>query len=331
MRQTRIQKEALQSHLDWPYDLFITCASFEDRSLVVGNSVDPAGFGSAIIASSDDLTSSNLGQNKGYLLDRFSNRGKDIQLDINRPLKTADTLFNALEGYANTSSILVDITTFTHEWLLILLFVLKEQGIKSENVTLAYASASEYSIGESLDDKWLSKGVLDVRTVLGYSGELDPLLPTHLVVLVGFENHRATHLIDAIDPVALTLGHGASGSETDPKHSEANQRFYDLVLESEIFRSNVKSFSFSCSDPDAARRALDEACSKYVDYNHIIAPMNTKLSTVASAFFGFDHERVQLCYAQPVSYNKKGYSRPSGAIYVIRLGSGCWSYNHETV
>ena len=69
----------------------------------------------------------------------------------------------------------IDATTFTRESLLILVRFLKQSLKTSDSVQFLYAPAKEYSIGTQYEDKWLSRGIREVRSVLGYPGDFLPV------------------------------------------------------------------------------------------------------------------------------------------------------------
>ena len=138
------------------------------------------------------------------------------------------------------------ITTFTHEALLILLRILQRQVTKRDLVHLVYAAAAEYAVGLRPEEKWLTKGVLDVRSVLGYPGSMRPSWKSHLIVLVGFEADRATELIESYEPTVISLGFGDEKTQTSAGHHAINRMAFSTVA------SKVKTyyeFAFSTVDP----------------------------------------------------------------------------------
>jgi hypothetical protein len=304
----------------WPrIDVLICCASFESRCRSVADIIEPELIKHALIAENKNL-SHYVGENADYLRNRFENCAKDVHIDSTDPLRTADNLDSALKSISIDSQLryLVDITTFTHESLLILFKLLYLRKKPKDKVTFVYTGASDYSTTEETRDKWLSKGVSDIRSVLGYPGEVLPSRKDHLIILVGYEHQRASKLIENFEPDIISLGYGKPGSETDKKHREANLHFKDLVAKAAVTYGKIEEFEFSCNDPWDAKQAILKCVQLTLDYNHIVAPMNTKISTIGSALAAIEYESIQLCYAQPLQYNYRSYSTPGNTCYLLQ-------------
>jgi hypothetical protein len=78
-------------------------------------------------------------------------------------------------------------------------------------------------------------------------------------------------------------------------------------------------FTFERHDPLRVKAAIEERVAVHEDSNVIIAPMNTKPSTLGAALVAINNPRVQLCYAQTSVYNYENYSKPGDHAYVLRL------------
>ena len=63
-----------------------------------------------------------------------------------------------------------------------------------------------------MGEKWLSKGVKEIRSVLGFPGEILPSRKNHLIVLTGYEYERAKTIIDILQPYSLALGFGEASN-----------------------------------------------------------------------------------------------------------------------
>ena len=314
----------LQDNLQLPIDIFICCASFENRCRSVADIIQPELIKHALIAENKNL-SHYVGENANYLRNRFESCAEDVPIDSTNPLLTADNLDSALKSISTDCQLryFVDITTFTHESLLILFKLLCLNKKPKDKVTFVYTSASDYSTDEKREDKWLSKGVGDIRSVLGYPGEILPSKKYHLIILVGYEHHRASKLIESFEPDIISLGYGKAGSETVEKHRDANSHFKNLVAKVATMYGAVEEFEFPCNEPLAAKQAILECVQATPAHNHIVAPMNTKLSTIGCALAAIEgeDETIQLCYAQPLQYNYRSYSSPGDTCYLLDFNS----------
>jgi hypothetical protein len=252
------------------------------------------------------------------LHDRFAGKSISVYLETRNPIKSADSIQKALQqaGDYKPARYLIDITTFTHESLLILLKLLQAHLDLGSNVQFAYSPAKEYAIGLEIKDKWLSKGIDEIRSVLGYPGLLLPSRKVHLIILVGFESERAARLIDEYEPAVVSLGFGKADESITVNHHEANVAFHKILS---MKYTNVMDFSFSCIDPYETKTAIEAQIAKKADHNVVIAAMNTKISTIGAALVALQNESIQLCYAHANQYNIESYSSPSEDCYIFEL------------
>jgi hypothetical protein len=210
----------------------------------------------------------------------------------------------------------VDITTFTHEALLILLKLLQLKLKPTDSVTFLYTAALEYSVGDEEENKWLSKGIGEIRSVLGYPGKVLPTQKLHLVILTGFESERAERFIEEYEPNMLSLGLADPDSSTSPAHYPVNRAKHSRIA---ARHKDAVTFVFSCSDPVETMTAIQDRIRQVPDHNVLIAPMNTKISTVGAALVAFDNDSVQLCYATANQYNESNYSKPDSNCYLFTV------------
>ncbi len=307
--------------LDQKVDVFICCGSFEDRSRTAAEAIASDAPRHVIVAENGNLKAL-VSANSERLRDRFGDRSVLAMIDSSDPLETSDGLAKALGRIPRDEPLkyLTDITTFTHESLLILLKLLSLHLGADDKLFFVYTNAAEYSVGDPDGDKWLSKGVVDVRSVLGYPGDYVPSRPSHLVILVGYEHERASGMIEVVEPDSISLGYGRPGTAVDPKHQGANKYFHDLVKKAAgIYGGQVCEFHFSCQDPWDAKRAVLERISRKSGHNALVAPMNTKISTIGAALAALEDESIRLCYAQPLQYNSERYSSPGSECYLFQV------------
>ena len=223
---------------------------------------------------------------------------------------------NLIEFQNSPITHVVDITTFTHEALLIFLRLLQNQvNAASTRLIAVYNLATEYSTGSLVHEKWLTKGVKEVRSVLGYPGIIVPTRKVHLIVLSGLETERAAKLIEMCEPTLLAVGWGEPYASLRDHSLETFKTFHRHLVDK---YKGVSQFKFSCLDPIITKQAIKELVAESPEYNVIIAPMNTKVSTVGVAL-AFENERIQLCYAAVEQYNRDSYSKPSDACFMFEI------------
>ncbi len=300
--------------------VFLCSASYEARCLSVASHIQRAAIHTALIGQNENLLT-HVGENAKKLHDLFGNVATMVSGDSTKPLVTADAWMAALGTIPKDGPrrFLCDITTFTHESLLIVLKLLSMCLQDGDALSFAYSSAEEYDSPRKGQEKWLSKGVEDVRSVLGYPGFIRPSKKTHLIILVGYEHERATRLIQVFEPNRVSLGRSSDGTSTNEKHRASNERFHHLAAEMAAKYAPVERFEFSSNDPWDAKSAIRAQASRFEGYNVVVAPMNTKISTVGCALAAWEDESIQLCYAQPIRYNYAHYSTPGETCYLFDL------------
>lgn len=304
----------LKRHVQKHVDLFVCSASFEARCRSIADHIDATQVAKVLIAENQNHRRLHS-DHPMYLRDRFGQKAAPVRLDTSKPLITADSLGSAFVETAKPGQdVLIDITTFTHEAVLIL-FRLAREILADCRVQYAYATASDYSTKDPPKRKWLSKGVTEVRSVLGYPGMHLPSRRLHLIVLVGFEHERVAELIRRYEPSAISLGYAESRAPDAMGHHEA--AYYGLQTLKAMY-GDAGVFKFPCYDSVGTCRAIiDELERVGPDFNVVIAPMNTKVSTVGAALAAIKNESIQLCYAQAVVYNYLHYSLPGEFCYIF--------------
>lgn len=314
-KPSKIPLDELRQSIPGNIDLFICCASFEERSQSLARAVGPDRVDRAIIFVNEDYATP-ASKNISKLKELYHANHEIVPIRTDDPLLAADGFSNVLSesSLRSSSTIFVDITTFTHEQLLILIRLLREAPNR-HRVLAGYTGANQYAIDLPDDQKWLSQGVDDIRSVLGYPGNLAPSKKLHLIVLAGFESERAAKLIEAYDPAVISLGLGERVASISDTHFKTNAVFHMRLLELAQTMSTVvgkvEQFQFSCVDPRNTQRTIIEQAKKFPEYNTVVAPMNTKISTLGTALAAFEEESLQVCYAHPLAYNTDKYSSPS--------------------
>jgi hypothetical protein len=304
------------------YDLFICFSSFEDRCLSIANNINIDNIKQVLLMYNKEYLE-YIEKNKIELEKLFYNKSMSIELSHLDPILSADTIKNVLAGILGKKelrSILFDITTCTHEILLISIRLFQIICPNTE-ITYIYANAAEYDSGNVKDNKWLSKGIEGVRSVLGYAGNIIPIKKTHLIVIVGYEYERAANIIDIMEPSSLELGYGKTDNATTDKDKDANEHYLHLVEKMAVLFTETETFDIKCNNPFDTYAKLSERISKVNDKNIIIVPLNNKISTVGVAITAIKNDKIQLCYAPALVYNYSNYSNPGEYCYVFEISN----------
>ncbi|MCU0118925.1 hypothetical protein N8H74_11720 [Pseudomonas sp. B2M1-30] len=238
-------------------------------------------------------------------------------------IETIDLIQEKLEEPGiRGKEIVVDITSLSHEMLVAFMGLLQSKNLL-KGTTLLYTGADEYSFNTSKDQKWLSRGVVDIRSILGFPGTMLPSKKLHLIIMVGFETERSTEVINRYEPSRLTIAYGAKDHSVSEEHHLTNLGFAQNILNN--FLENPRSIDsphnleFSCTDPFFTKSSLESYISQFPNENIVICPLNTKISTVGAALAALEMPDIQICYAQPAEYNILGYASPGKEITIIKL------------
>jgi hypothetical protein len=306
----------LQSRLPQPIDFLFCSASYEERSYGVCQQLFPN-------VRSDTFVCYNA-NHISYLqsgLEHFKTivpSLKPVALDSDRPLKTFNAIRDALSLLKKNGPchVALDISCFTREAVSMFLFLIKHEIPKGSVLTALYHKASSY--GRSRGGGWLTEGVREVRTILGYSGSVSLSADTHLVLLSGFEYERAQEIVDAIQPARISLGYATPENSVSAvlnlDHESFLRRLEDLYPGTCFDR-----FDFSCIDPFKTRKSVLDVVRTSSNQNVVAACLNTKPATCGVCLAALNEKAIQLVYAQPVCYNIKDYSKASGSVLLFNV------------
>lgn len=287
--------------------------SFEDRSTAIARAIQALHSKPVLVFSSD--RADKLAKNNLHTLLSLNKEASNIRLDIKDPLQLADRISEVkafCESAVAHGRILIDITCFRREELLILMRVLS--GLERpmwRYCELLYVSAA------SMAEDWLSKNTVEYRSVIGYSGLSSPARRSHLIVMVGFEVERARDIIANYEPAKLTIGYGRQAESINAPLYHRNIHFFEQLKS--LYGADVDSFDFSLTDPLKAAREISAVVSKTPDMINIVAPLNNKISTIGAGLVGISKKEVQICYGVVSEYNVKSYSTVGDKVYRFNL------------
>ena len=307
----QIKATDISTELPQAFDVFIASASYEKRCFTVPRNVQNRPFDKVFVAGNINHLD-YIGNSWEQLCTIFGNKAVKIPLNSDKPIISADRFIEAISTFVTDAkpSILLDISTFTREALFILISILHKKGRRGTKITYIYNSARSYG--------WLSRGISDIRSVLGFSGNIIPSRKNHLIVLPGHEVERAVNLIATYEPNLLSIGYNSKEESVNPQLFDEQMKFIEQLC-SMYSSSIVKKFEFSARDPFKTRSAILEHAKNFSGLNTILAPLSTKLSSVGACLACFENENIQLCYAQPGGYNIHNYAEPSEHVFVFDI------------
>lgn len=305
--------QTIKSHK--PDDIFITCASFEPRTVSAVKSFSPeykAKLG-LVYVNKELLQSNPPSKTKEYL--------DQLQTILKRHCSTVELLEGSWVDAATQVRVIrdssifkkpvpnkdvnitLDTTTFTRETLSTIILMLHTHYLAAR-LRAIYISPEDHG-------KWLSRGFRHVRNVMGFAGIQRSNRPTLLVALSGFEPERTAKIIQEHEPNKVLLGMGMP--PTTKKFLERNKNEQKLILA----RQDVEQFPFPAGSIANCWKALEDIIRPYLDtHNIVLAPMCTKLSTIGAILLAENHPEIQITYCLPGEYNLQHYSSGASTIYI---------------
>lgn len=297
----------------------VSCLSFEPRSLSVAGAIPPSCLARWLIMVNEDIETDistmrekaeAIAVDAGIEIEYLSASKRD-------PLLLANA-FIQLAGETEQDEAMrwvADITTMTHEMLLMLVAAADEIVTPWQDLNLVYNLAGAYSGDDTPADKWISRGIHEVRSVIGYPGEWSPGEPTTMVALPGFDSERMRRMVEEIEPDQLVVGIACPIGDRHAWSEEKNRRIAEQLLET---RAGTM-FSYPALEPFGAIDALVDAL-KHTTGNVLIAPLNSKVSTAAIGMLVRMVPKWQVCYASAFIYNLE-YATPSDTFMTCSLGA----------
>ena len=300
-----------------PDELLLVCSSYESRSVTIAECLakDYRATKGVVYVNKEFLESGvapamneNLDKLKKLLAPHCDElvvaQGSWLQPNVQLNSLKHELLTNG--AGSKNRCITVDITTFNREALLVAIALLRDD-IRNSRIRTLYVKPQGMG-------PWLSRGFRYMRNVMGFSGVQDPSRPTVLVVLSGFEPERTNKIIEMHEPARVLLGIG--DPPTDEKFRQRNLDAQKLVRA----RQHTNEFVFPANDTEACSKALEKLVGPLIEHNNVVlAPMSTKLSTLATYLFAERHPEVQITYCVPGEYNISDYSHGSEQIFVGEL------------
>lgn len=301
-----------------PDDLFICCASFEERCLCGASRLAP-GFRarySIIFLIEEPFYNQELSTHLARLQAQLSRHTAEgvyiIRCQRDNPGEAMGQLKNiwprARPKDADEPFITIDISGFTKIYLLQLLyFLVAEQNLGIPRVihtTQSYAPTR------------LTRGVEQITTVPNFFGTISLEKQTLLVLMLGFEPDRSLSVWKHFNP-ARTIALIAN----PPRNGQADYLEYAQKNNAQLIsQPGVELRDAPPDDPYGVRNTLEAIYHEVRDsYNVVIGPFGTKPQAVGVFLFCLEHPKVQVVYSYPESYTRSYIQRQAGATLLLPM------------
>lgn len=314
-------EKILRIKSDRPDDLFITCASFEDRCLGALRKADSNLCDNVVVFKFDEdnrAREKNLAEIELTLSKWELERGhQEILVKHGMTMDGILQFHNyckANKMFSMTSpapAITIDVTTFTKELLFEILFYLNHI-LKIEKLRLLYTVPQKYALP---DEGPLSYGIKNIKVIPFFWSNWSATKDDLLLVVLGYEEMRAWSLISRFDANINIIAVTKPGSkpEWDTHCENFNKR---LLVE------NCDSFNIPAMDPYAVITILENNIINkglHEKYNVFIAPLGTKPQILGIFYFlkKYPEARINVISTTAIEHNIPYYSWGIGETYCM--------------
>lgn len=304
-----------------PDDVFVCCASFEERCLgSLHRFSDDYRFRHGYLFIYDrpsEKRQRNLEEMKGIL----DSRGhlEIVESYEDNPIPSIARLrerIASLSLNARKNTITVDTSTFTKRHLLLLLRMIDDLELW-QALRIFYTEPKDY-----ITDLYLpmSFGIREIAAIPSFSGTQPLNKPILLVILLGYEGDRAMALFQNLDPneTILIVPKPAYHSEWEGRTEEMNRPLISLLGNEHIEYAHSRS-------PSEVASMLSTVLEKrynLVDWNCLVSPLGTKPQAVGLYLFWRKHRgEFSIVYAQSLQHNERYYSTGVGTTWQLGLAA----------
>lgn len=318
VRRTSQTRRLSTYKADQSDDVFICCASFEERCLGTLRRFENYRFRHGYVFvydEPDEKRESHLREIEEIL----NNSGSFVRIAAceSDPVPSIARLSQELRQLklsGERSVVTVDITTFTKRHLLLLLKHLDEMGFWNA-LRLFYTEPRDYVTDLYLP---MSIGLREKNPMPGFVSTQSLNKPVLLIIFLGYEGDRAMALFSNVDPneALLVIPRPAYHKEWEGRTERMNRNLISLLGEEKIKYANSR-------DAQKAAFALSQILDERGEYNLenwscCISPLGTKPQALGLYLFWREHSgQFSVIYAQPVKHNENFYSAGIGRTWLL--------------
>jgi hypothetical protein len=302
-----------------PDDLFICCASFEERCLSSTHtmSVNFLTKYAVIFMVEDPAFKQEIEHHMYRLQTVLRNKTTEgvfvITCQRGSPVEGVGQLENIMKqcklNNINGPFITIDISGFTKLYLLELLnYLVNEKKLGMPRIL--------HTTQKYLPTR-LTRGIEQITTIPNYYGSPSLEKETAMVLFLGFEPDRALSVWKQYNPaktIALITNPPRAGHPDYLKYARDNNT--DLLSLPSVIVRDVPP-----DNPQGARDVLESIYKELKEtYNMVIGPFGTKSQVVGVFLFCAEYRKVQVIYSFPATYTKSYLKRQPGATLILPAG-----------
>jgi hypothetical protein len=321
LRLPEIRTALLEGRHD---DVFICALGFEERCLCVSEQLNSMGYTCDIAVCLTYRTNMRANnRNRTRLLKQLGScAGSVVELDVDSADFSAQ-LNDVIDGL---NSVCFDITVAASRAIVRTMATLLDKKI---NLSILYAEAAIYrpSFSEYREnpEKWqreanvgLEWGISDIRVSPEYPGEHLDSLPDRIILFPNFRIERSQAVLAFVDPnLLLDPGDSVIWVLGMPHLDEDRWRLDAMRAINQVPESSI-SYEMSTFEYKESLGLLEKLYDQFGGrFRLSIAPMGSKLQTLAVTLFCDRHRDVRVILTMPKEYNASQYSHGCKEVWAI--------------
>lgn len=301
-----------------PDDVFILCASYEERCLGFINMITNNYKVNEVLLIRYDHPNHKRENNIKIIKRKLKNKSKVLEFIVseNMPLPIINEIIQLLinkKREKKNLSINFDFSTMIKWHFLLFLKALEISGLINE-IRYLYTEPKDYIVDLFQP---LSFGIKTIFPIPFYSGDYNFSKNTLLVLILGYEDNRASALLEEMDPAEclLLIPKPAYHKEWEGRTEKMNKGIIKMVGESNVSYLDSRN-------PIKVKNQLKTILKdeKYQNYNHIISPLGTKPQTLGLyLYLREDPTNTVVIYGAPLRHNNLFYSEGIGRSWIIPI------------
>lgn len=306
-------------HEGRPDDIFICCASFEERCLGSLRKLSDYRANQSflfIYSHESERRNKHLKEMRKHL--SYIGNFEEVTTEEDNPITAVQHVTTRIEQQISNVSdpaISLDISTLTKRHLLLLLKILDLRGLLS-HTRLIYTEPKDYITDL---DQPLSFGLKKISLIPTFVGQYDPSKDLLLVIFLGYEGDRAMALLENIDPnrCIVVIPKPAYHPEWEGRTEKMNSTILRALSEENVRYADSRSPTKVAQQLEATLSEPERSLEKY---NHFIAPLGTKPQTVGIYLYTTWHpDSASIIYVAPLRHNEPFLSTGIGRSWLLPL------------
>ena len=303
-------------------EIFLCHSSYEPRCLSLVSRLKDETFNNAIVFGSArwELNEVYRGHHQDLVENLQLKTTADVVsiiLERRNKIGFLEELHANLQNADDDSQILVDISTFPRDRLLMVLKYLSNQ-FQVENINLHHCSPESYATENTDESSWLAKGVKQVAAVPGFNGLQKSRSGCFVILQLGHERERPQITATSLEPDKVAILH--QGHEQYKSSTSRMSHNNNLVLLDTFDSKITESTKVSYNDWSGAKKEICRIYEKYHNnYNIYISPNGTKIQLLGALAAVLKYPEMQIRYAEPQIYNTDS-SFGVGKVWECNLG-----------